>query len=411
MALKTMRAKLGDRWVALAYNAATGRYEGALTPPGTSIHQPGGYFAVEVQASNETGQTASITGAQLPALRLVVRETAAPALALVSPPPGYLNTGTPTLIFETVDEEGGSGVNPESFAVSAEPAAGGGGSSTWEEIPGGYRFSWSPPGKWADGPHAVTASVRDYDGNGSTISAAYIVDTVPPELLIRQPYQRHLVDDAHIIVAGEVWDLTAPPVTVTIGGEPVPVDRGRFKTVVPLEIGENKITITAVDGAGNRTRREVYLIRLVTDRTQADAEKVLDLCTRGYDGWTAEERSWWASVLCLRGSYDHRDLNRVGTAVNWLAGELRRRGYVADAHLKTDWADTDSPVQSQMTAYLSGVEAVRMAQGLYIPEIPGTVSGLTLDGANAIERALVEADAMIPHYTAWTAGEITCGGV
>lgn len=64
-----------------------------------------------------------------------------------------------------------------------------------------------------------------------------------------------------------------------------------------------------------------------------------------------------------------------------------------------------------MTAYLSGVEAVRMAQGLYIPEIPGTVSGLTLDGANAIERALVEADAMIPHYTAWTAGEITCGGV
>ena len=405
MALTTVRAKLGDTWVTLAYNPATDRYEGALTPSETSIHQPGGYYAVEVDVSNDTGQKASISGVQLPSLRLVVRETTAPALRLVSPAPGYLTTQTPTIIFQALDEAAGSGVDPESFSISAP------GTVTRAAVSGGYRFSWTPAAPWADGAHAVTASVRDYDGNESTVSGAYTVDTVPPELYIETPCQRHIVDDETVPLAGEFWDVTAPPVTVTIGGKPVPVDGRRFKTVVPLEIGENKIAITAIDGAGNRTRREVYLIRLVTDRTQADAEKVLDLCTRGYDGWTAEERSWWASVLCLRGSYDHRDLNRVGTAVNWLAGELRRRGYVADAHLKTDWADTDSPVQSQMTAYLSGVEAVRMAQGLYIPEIPGTVSGLTLDGANAIERALVEADAMIPHYTAWTAGEITCGGV
>lgn len=411
MALKTVRAKLGDLWVALAYNAATGRYEGALTPPGTSIHQPGGYFSVEVQASNETGQTASITGAQLPALRLVVRETAAPALALVSPPPGYLNTGTPTLIFEAVDEEGGSGVNPESFAVSAEPAAGGGGSSAWEEIPGGYRFSWSPPGKWADGPHTVTASVRDYDGNGSTISAAYIVDTVPPELLIRQPYQRHVVDDEYIIVAGEVWDLTAPAVTVTVAGEAVPVTAGRFEAEVPLEIGSNHIAVIAADGAGNQTEAEVYMIRLVTDRTQADTDTVLDLCARGYARWTAEERAWWASTRCLRGSYDHRDLNRVETAVEWLAGELERLGYLVKASPKTKWTAEDAPVRSQLETYLVGVNAVREVQGLEMPEIPRTMAGLTIDGANRIERALVEVDAAFPQYSAWTAGEITCGGV
>ena len=98
MALTTVRAKLGDTWVTLAYNPATDRYEGALTPSETSIHQPGGYYAVEVDVSNDTGQKASISGVQLPSLRLVVRETTAPALRLVSPAPGYLTTQTPTII-------------------------------------------------------------------------------------------------------------------------------------------------------------------------------------------------------------------------------------------------------------------------------------------------------------------------
>lgn len=402
MALTQVRAKLGDAWVTLAYNGATGRYEGVLTAPGTSIHQPGGYYSVEVEAVNETGETATVTAQQLPALRLAVRETAAPALTLISPPPGYLTTGAPVFVFEAVDEAGGSGVDPETF-VPAGAAA--------EEIPGGYRFTWTPPGGWADGPHTVTASVSDLDGNESSVSAAYTVDTVPPELVLRRPYLRHVVDEETVTVAGEAWDVTAPDVAVTVAGKAVPVAGERFEAVVPLEIGENRIPVIAVDGAGNRTEAEVSMIRLVTDRTQADVEKVLDLCARGYAHWTEEERAWWAAALCRRGSYDAQDLNRVGAAVAWLAEELRRRGYVVPAVPKTDWTEADAPVWSQMEAYLAGVNAVREAQGLYMPEIPGTMARFTAGGANRVEAALVAVDAVFPHYSAWTAGEITCGGV
>lgn len=402
MALKTVRARLGNTWVSLTYNPATGRYEGVLTPPGTSIHQPGGYFDIEAQASNETGQTASVTGAQLPALRLVVRETAAPALTLVSPLPGYLSTETPALIFEAVDEEGGYGVDPGTFSLAGAAA---------EPIPGGYRFTWTPPGGWADGPHAVTASVRDYDGNGSAVSAAYTVDTVPPGLLVHKAHLRHVVDEEAVTVAGEAWDVAAPDVSVTVAGTAVPVRDGRFEAEVPLEIEENRIAVIAKDGAGNQTGAEVYMIRLVTDRTQADADQVLALCARGYARWTEEERAWWASARCLRSSYDSRDLNRVGSAVEWLAGELRRRGYLAEVRPEAGWTARDAPTRSRMEAYLSGVETVRAAQGLEMPEIPGTMAGLTIDGANRIERALVKVDAVFPKYAAWTAGEITCGGV
>ena len=402
MALTTVRARLGDTWVTLTYNESTGRYEGTLTPQATSIHQPGGYYSVEVEAANDTGETASITGEQLPALRLVVRETTAPTLTLVSPAPGYLTTGTPTFVFEATDEAGGSGVDPETFSPAGAAV---------EEIPGGYRFTWSPPGGWADGAHTVTASVSDYDGNQATVSGSYTVDTVPPELLMRLPYLRHVVDDETVSVAGEVSDATSGVGGVTVAGEAVSVSSGRFQAEVPLAIGENHIPVVVTDSAGNQTTAEVYLIRLVTDRTEADRERIRELCARGYANWTAEERTWWSSALCLRGSYDDRDLNRVGVAVGWLAGELRRRGYLAPAYPKMDWVETDAPTRTQMAAYLAGVETVRVAQGIYLTEIPLTMDDLSLEGANNIERALVEADAVFPHYSAWTAGEVTCGGV
>ena len=95
MALTQVRARIGTEWVTLTYNDATGRYEGTLTPPGTSIHQPGGYYSVEVEATNDSGDTASISGTQLASLRLVVQETTAPVVTLVFPAQGYLTTSAP----------------------------------------------------------------------------------------------------------------------------------------------------------------------------------------------------------------------------------------------------------------------------------------------------------------------------
>lgn len=405
MALTPVRAKLGDEWVTLTYNSATGRYEGQLDPPGTSIHQPGGYYNVEVEALSGSGETAAASGEQLPSLRLVVRETAAPVLTLISPQPGYLATGAPAFVFEAVDEEGGSGVDPESFQVLGSTAG-----VSAQAIPGGFRFAWSPPGGWSDGAHTVSASVRDFDGNQSTVSGAYVVDTVPPALLIREPYMRHVTDAETAAVSGDAWDATSPSVAVIVAGMAVPVADGRFSADVPLAVGENHILATAVDGAGNQTVQEIYMIRLITDRTQADVDALKELYQRPVGGWTQEELERFDQAA-RRGSYDAEALNRVGVAAAWLAGELRRRGYIADIQPKTDWTEADGPTMPQMLAYLQNVEAVRTAQGVYIPEIPGGPRWLTTEGANAVEKALVEADALFPLYAPWTAGEITCGGV
>ncbi len=426
MALTQVRAKLGEEWVVLTYNEATGRYEAELTAPGTSHHQPGDYYPITVEITNDSGGTATATAETMPTLRLEVNETTAPVLTLISPGPGYLQTGTPSFIFEATDEAGGSGVDPESFSVGADdPAArfldnrvaSDGRRArvvapyTVEAIQGGYRFTWTPPGGWADGVHTVTTSVKDYDGNAATVSGAYTVDTVPPALYIQKPCQRHVVDAEAVTVAGEVWDATSAPVAVTVAGETVPVTGGRFSVDVPLSVGENTISITATDQAGNQTTAGVYMIRLVTDRTQADVDRLAELYDRLAAGgaWTEEELEWYNTAACLRGSYDVEDLNRVGTAVQFLAGELKKRGYVLDVQPKTDWTEEDAPTRSQMGDYLQNVETVRTAQGLYVLEIPYTMRFPTLAGTNAIEKALVETDAYFPNYSAWSAGEISCG--
>lgn len=405
MALTQVRAKLGDTWTVLTYNEATGRYEGTLTPPGTSIHQPGGYYNIQVEASDQSGETASISGTQLPSLRLVVRETAAPALTLVSPAPGYLKTGTPVFVFEAVDEEGGSGVDPGTFSLEGAAA---------EAITGGYRFTWSPPGGWADGGHTITASVADYDGNVSTVSGAYTVDTVPPELILLKPFLRHVTDAGSVLVSGEAWDITAPNITVTVAGNAVPVVSGGFEAEVPLAVGENHIQVVATDGAGNQTTGEVYMIRLVTDRTREDVSKLGTLMARPVSQWSQEELEWFNTAPCLRGSYNVEDWNRVGLAVQLLAGELARRGYAPSVQPKTDWARTDAPTRGQMDTYLKNAAAVRDAQPVERVQslpLPASMRHTAVEDWNHIEQALVEADKLFPRYSAWTSGEATCGEV
>lgn len=399
MALTQVRAKLGDEWVTLTYNEATGRYEGTLIPPGTSIHQPGGYFNLTAEAANENGEVATISGEQLPALRLVVRETAAPTLTLISPPAGYLNTASPVFVFEAVDEPGGSGVDPNTFT----PAP-----TSMEAITNGYRCTWTPETPWGEGPHTVTVSVRDYDRNESTVSAAYIVDTVPPQVILQKPDAHRVVDVETALVAVDAWDVSG--VSVEINGKPAQQAGDRWSLEVPLDVGENNISVAATDGAGNRTSLSVYMIRLITDRAKADVSFLESIYQKPMGEWPEATLAWFNQAI-VHGAYNDTDLNRVGVAVRYLAGELRKRGYSASVSPKTDWTMDDAPTNSQMVTYLTNVETIRQAQGLYVTEIPGTMRGLDADKANRIEKALVETDSIFPRYTAWTAGEITCGGV
>ncbi len=429
MAITQVRARLGEQWVTLTYNPATGRYEGTLTPTGTSYHQPGGYFPVTVEAANDAGQTDSLSGEQVQALRLVVRETIGPVLSIISPTPGWITTGRPVIVAEAVDEAGGSGINPASFS----PPGG-----TLEPIPGGYRYSFSPAkderlclrdrdgqvlrddqgrvlfvwrrnvtDTWSDGPHTVTVSVSDYDGNVSTVSAAYQVDTVPPWMYVRLPDAHRVVDTESAEVLVEASDGGSGVERVTIGS--FVLTQPPYLAAVPLEVGENTIHIMVRDRAGLESSQDIYMIRLITDRTVSDLDTLRAMYQQGAGSWSAEERTWF--VKCIsKGAYNHTDMNRVNIAVDYLSERLAGQGYSIPLKPDVRWKKEDIPTRSRMTAYLQNVEAVRTAQPLYIEaKPPETMQFLTPEGANSIEKALVEVDSYFPRYFTWPSGAIQCG--
>ena len=163
---------------------------------------------------------------------------------------------------------------------------------------------------------------------------------------------------------------------------------------------------------------------LITDRTQSDEERVEELAAKGYDAMTDAEKAEWDGEM--KGAYDASDLNRVESAVAYLAEllvllpmELKEyaasKGVAFDAFFdvpydaaayalttKTDWAESDSPTPEQMARYIENVKALRSALDYATSDLPGSMDNLTIDGANAIENALKGLDEAISEFDAKT---------
>ncbi|MBR1659256.1 MAG: hypothetical protein IJ705_02945 [Oscillospiraceae bacterium] len=142
---------------------------------------------------------------------------------------------------------------------------------------------------------------------------------------------------------------------------------------------------------------------LVTDRTEQDLENLERLAAKGWDAMTAEEKSYWESAAG-KGAYNASDLNRVGLAVTYLHDELLESGYLIPGYTepKTDWyAEDDAhsgleniPTEQRMADYLGNVAGIKAAISA-AQEIPANMEYLDIDGANNIEKLLVETDSRI----------------
>lgn len=99
---------------------------------------------------------------------------------------------------------------------------------------------------------------------------------------------------------------------------------------------------------------------LVTDRTQADVERVKALAGKGFFAMTAVEQAEW--LAGMKGAYNASDLNRVGTALNYLAGRLAPLcGKNIQWSAKTDWSMTDVITAPQAAVYRKQIQDVRDA--------------------------------------------------
>ena len=131
-------------------------------------------------------------------------------------------------------------------------------------------------------------------------------------------------------------------------------------------------------------------MEFITNRTQYQVDLVKRLNKKIRSGWyklsPSEQALWYGEAA--KGAYNCSDLNRVELAVAQIALFLG-----LTVTVKTDWALTDIPLESDMERYLANVVAIRdhyasLTDALDFPTLPDTMNGLTVEGANNIEKTL-----------------------
>ena len=144
---------------------------------------------------------------------------------------------------------------------------------------------------------------------------------------------------------------------------------------------------------------KTIIVTLITDRTQADVERVQALAAKGFAAMTAAEQAEW--LAGMKGSHNASDLNRVGTALNYLADRL---GAICGRSItwtaKTDWAVTDIATASQAAEYRQHIQDIRdaLTYPADTPDAP-SLNRLTYASANDIERILVLCEELIDNIT------------
>lgn len=95
--------------------------------------------------------------------------------------------------------------------------------------------------------------------------------------------------------------------------------------------------------------------------------------------------------------YNATDLNRVGAAVEYVAGRFQALGYDFFVSVKKDWSESDTPTVSQMEVYRQNIATLRQQIAVMqsTPKTPETIRQLDYIRANNIEQILLDLDALI----------------
>ena len=116
-----------------------------------------------------------------------------------------------------------------------------------------------------DGTNLITFVARD-DGDNSAGPFLFSIvrDTIAPHATIAFPPDGHMTDRPQVLVNGVLWNGTH---VVVNGCRITPRTDGTFETPLLLDIGENRISVVAVDGANNTSELIINVTRL---RSRAD---------------------------------------------------------------------------------------------------------------------------------------------
>lgn len=218
---------------------------------------PQNTFTIEVHTSKDSSAVA---------LRFTATDSTPPVLTISSPSPGLVTNaldveaaGTiqdQTITRVTVNELEAAVTNNSSFSVT---------------VPLGV-----------EGQNTLQFTAIDGAGNRTDSTRTVLRDTELPVITINEPADGLITRDTVVTVSGTIQDLTE--VTANLNGVPLTLDgAGGFSVHASLVEGENFLTVSATDAAGNGAS----VTRLVIRDTQPPVLTVLEPT----DGATTEADS------------------------------------------------------------------------------------------------------------------------
>ncbi len=177
-------------------------------------------------------------------------------------------------------------------------------------------------------------------------------------------------------------------------------EANRWEAVVPRTENEVYVVVlTLINDLGTATNANFTLyygtLNLITDRTERDVERWRLLHSKGWASMTEDEKVEWQTAL--KGAYNYVDLNRVESAVEYIANELTEAGYFVAPEVKTVWTVKDHPTKADMERYFANVGLLRSILPMYptTPKTPTTKKKLDYLVANDIEQILSDVDRRI----------------
>lgn len=154
-------------------------------------------------------------------------------------------------------------------------------------------------------------------------------------------------------------------------------------------------------------------LNLITDRTQADVDRYYYFRNKKWADLTTDEKSEW--LAGLKGCYNYTDFQRVENAVKYLSDLLNAEGYtnrvvISDASTYTHEYIRD---REEIIQYLDNIATLQEVyyNNVEIGMLPTIDSWLSYEGANIIERILLDIEQMITNMQAqWRySGELYAG--
>lgn len=241
MSIATIKAVIDGQTYPLTLSE-DGYYVLAGTAPAlSSANEPGGYYGVQIIATDEAGNETTITYPSADS---------------------RINTCTPTITAQLRDND--SGIDPATLDLrinGGSKITQGAPGLTLTPVEGGYDLSYAVQSPLPEGSTAITLAVSDKDGNAADpASITCTIAVTAPTISLSSPAEGLVTNQAAVQITGITSDdqLTSVTLTVTVNGHdqgPVTVDgqTGAFAVSANpshMQEGSNVITVKVVDATG-----------------------------------------------------------------------------------------------------------------------------------------------------------------